>query len=381
MYFVFLPPEKKFMVNARKICFLLVDHFPDDDIFWFHQAKSLKENGDDVFVISTRTDSSNLENVFCFDDIGMKKSAVSKKISEILNEITPQVIICDNPLSVFFAFRYKRKYHQKAKILIEVTEWYPSKLNLQNINAFKKVIKFCCLIFLSFLSGCIVDKFIFGEYYKSLFFRILFPFKKFIYLPYFANIELITQYPVRDISNTCELLYSGNLAEKNGFEQVLKVAEKCAETIPNTKFVLKIISSENVNVRKFNNIQNLEFQLMKQLPFLDFCKEIGKSDVFLDLRKIDVFKYSLPIKIFYYMATGRPVIYSELKTIKKFFPKEELNQFGQLVNPDDTEKIVEIIKNYINDFDYYRKSCNFSSEITKNKYHWNKIKNTFIDFI
>ena len=364
-----------------KITFVLTFHLPNDERFWYQQAEALKACGDEVFIISSKIENSDLDNVICFNDLGLSKRVVINKIKNILFEIKPELIICDNPIAILAAKKFRTSTKKRTPIIYDVTEWYPSTLNLQNMNVFKKTVKFFTLLFLSFLAGCIVDKFIFGEYHKSKAFRTLFPFKPFIYLPYFANIELIKQYPVHDIANKCELFYSGNLTDTNGFDKVLKVVEKCAEKIPNTKFVLKIISSQEFDVNTFCNIKNIEFQFIKQLPFIDFCAEIGKSDLFLDLRKIDTFNYSLPIKIFYYLATGRPVIYSELKAIKKFFPENEWNSFGQLVNPDHTEKIVKIIENYIHKPDFYNNCCNFSYEIAKNKYHWNNIKDVFIDFI
>jgi len=365
-----------------KIIFVLTDHFPDDERVWYQQAEALRSRGHEVFIISSRKENSNLDNVVCFNDAGLPKMTVIHKIKNILCDMKPDITICDNPIAVLAARKFRTSAKSKTTIIYDKTEWYPSSLNLRNINFFKRIFKFIVLTFLSFLAGCMVDKFIFGEYYKSLFFRVLFPFRKHIYLPYFANVELIKQYPVQDIAKRCELFYSGNLTETAGFDQVLKVVERCAEKILNTKFVLKIISSQDFNPEKENLTENVEVNFIKQLPFLNFCEEIGKSDIFLDLRRVNFRKNrSLPIKIFYYLATGRPVIYSELKSIKKFFPQNELNNFGALVNPNHTEEIVNIIENFINNQDFYNKCCSFSYEITQNKYHWSHIKDIFIDFI
>jgi len=365
-----------------KITFILTVHLPDDERVWYQQAEALKNRGHEVSIISSKIENIKLDNVLCFNDLELSKKVVTHKISNLLSEMKPEVMICDNPLSVLAAKKYKRSAKSKTTIVYDVTEWYPSKINLQNVSFFKKIMKFFSLLFLSFYAGCIADKFIFGEYYKGRAFRILFSWKQFIYLSYFANVELIKRYPVQDISKRCELFYSGNLTKANGFDMVLKVAEKCAEKHPKMHFVLKIISTQQFDVNSFKNTQNFEIQIIKKMSFLDFCNEIGKSDLFLDLREIDFIKnHSLPIKIFYYLAAGRPVIYSELKAIKNFFPENELNKFGNLVNPSNIDSIVEIIENYINNQDYYNKCCNFSYEIAKNKYHWKNIKDIFIDFI
>ncbi|MCL1851053.1 MAG: glycosyltransferase [Bacteroidetes bacterium] len=365
-----------------KIGFVLTAHFPDDERVWYQQAKALIERGYDVSIVSSKIEQNNYSNVFCFNDLGLSKTNVIQRIKNILLDIQPEIIICDNPIAVIAAKKYTTSKKAKTTLIYDVTEWYPSKINLLNLNFLKKVIKFFTLTFLSFYAGCIVDKFIFGEYYKSRFFRFLFPCKKFIFLSYFANIEFLKQYPIRDISKKCELFYAGNLTKANGYDNILKVAEKCAEKMPNTMFVLKVIDTQDFDISKFENSKKLEFQFINKLPFLDFCKEIGQSDLFLDLREIDFIKnHSLPIKIFYYLAAGRPVIYSDVKAIRKFFSKNEINNFGYLVNPKNIENIVKLIENYVNNPDYYNKCCNFSYEIAKNKYQWKHIEQIFIDFI
>jgi len=370
------------LICCMKITFVLTFHLPEDERIWYQQAQALRNCGHEVSVISSKTEKSNLPNVHCFNDSGLPKRLVISKIINFLCNINPDFTICDNPISVFAVRKFKKVTKNKTTIIYDVTERYPSSLHLKNLNFCKKTIKFCAFTFISFLAGCFTDKFIFGEYHKSLFFRVLFPLKKYIYLPYFANVELIKQYPLSDISQRCELFYSGNLTENSGFEQVLKVVERCAQKIPHTKFVLKIISNQDFDVEKKVNIENVEINFMKQLPFLDFCNEIGKSDIFLDLRKINFRKNrSLPIKIFYYLAAGRPVIYSELKSIKRFFPKREWQNFGVLVNPNNFEEIVTIIENYINNKNFYNNCCSFSYELAHNKYQWNHIQEIFTDFI
>ena len=365
-----------------KITFVLTVHLPDDERVWYQQANALKNHGHEVSIVSSKIKDTKLDNVLCFNDFGLHKKEVMHKIGNFLFELKPEVIICDNPISVIAAKKYKRSTKTKSTIIYDVTEWYPSKINLQNTGFFKKITKFFSLIFLSFYAGCIVDKFIFGEYYKGKIFRILFPWKRFIYLSYFANIEFIKRYPVQEISNRCELFYAGNLTKANGFDTLLRVAEKCAEKYPKTQFILKVIATQEFDIIAYKKPQNFEIQIIEKMSFHDFCNEIGKSDIFLDLRRIDFIKnHSLPIKIFYYLAAGRPVIYSKLKAITKFFSENELDNFGQLVYPENIESIVEIVVNYINNQDYYNKCCNFSYELAKNKYNWNNIKDIFIDFI
>jgi hypothetical protein len=54
-----------------KIAFALVAHYPDDERVWFQEANSLKETGNEVFIVSTRTNHCALPNSYCFDDSDM----------------------------------------------------------------------------------------------------------------------------------------------------------------------------------------------------------------------------------------------------------------------------------------------------------------------
>ena len=102
-------------------------------------------------------------------------------------------------------------------------------------------------------------------------------------------------------------------------------------------------------------------------------------DLCFDLRTISLeHTYSLPIKLFYYLACGRPVIYSKLKSLTTFFSNLP---FVHLVEPSDTEKIANIMINYINNQEIYTKHCKMALNLSSEKYNWDKIKCDFIEFI
>jgi glycosyltransferase involved in cell wall biosynthesis len=363
-----------------KVAFVLVNHLPDDERVWFQEADSLKKAGCEIFIVSTRTKASPLPQTYCFDDMGMPKKQVIRKVASILFSILPDVIICDNPVAILAAQHYKKQTNQPVRIIYDVTEWYPSYNNLRGISLIRKLIKLILLCFLSFYSAWFLSGFIFGEYYKALPFRIFFPWKKHIYLSYCANVDKITVYPVKDIRKECIFLYAGNLTKRKGFDVVLNTAKECAFLFPNTKFILRVLSAASCNSLDETLPVNMEIQFISLLPFVSFCEEIGKADICFDLREINIEStHCLPIKLFYYMAAGRPVIYSNLKAICKAIP--EINQFGSLVDPRNTAKTVSFISRYINDEDYYCSSCATARRLAEEKYDWNKIEMSFIAFI
>jgi len=372
------------MIVSRKVCFLQVAHLPDDDRVWFHQAKSLIENGFAVSVISTRTDCSDLENVFCFDDSGMKKYAVRKKVSEIIKEIDPDIIICDNPLSVFFASNYKNTYRKHVKIVMDITEWYPSKKNLANLIGSKRFIKKIALKCLNLYSGFLVDGFIFGEYHKAKFFKKYFSKKPHLDLPYYPDLKYIGKGKPKEDFSTWKILYCGSLNKDKGFYNVIEAMKITALENQNYSFILHIISNdipnEELQSKTFAVPNNLEIKFIAYLPFEVFCKEIAHYDIFFDLREKDEENNTcLPIKLFYYMACERPAIFSDLDAIRLQVP--EINEFAYLTNPNDYNNISRIITEYITKNEKYSKHSIAAVKYANEKYNWGLLSDNFLNFI
>jgi glycosyltransferase involved in cell wall biosynthesis len=352
-----------------KVAFALAVHYPEDERVWFQEAQSLREAGHEIFVVSTKTNHT-----------GLPTRELIERLSSKLLSIVPDIIICDNPLAILAAQRYKKRLKKPVRIIYDITEWYPSKKNLRGISVLQKTLKFFVLIFLSFYTSLRSDGFIFGEYYKAKPFRFFFPWKKQIELSYYADCTQVKTYPVRNLSTECIFFYAGALTKEKGFDTVLNIALACASRFPATHFILRIIATGNDERPAVSSLENLEIQRINPLPFLSFCEEIGKADIFLDLRQIDIENTRcLPIKLFYYMAAGRPVVYSRLKAIRKAVP--EIDRVGVLVNPEDRDTIVSCIARYIEDKEYYQGQCRAARQLAEQKYNWENIKCKLVDFM
>ena len=362
-----------------KIAFALIAHYPTDERVYFQLAETLKQAGHEVFIISALTNDCDLPDTQCFDSKGLPKNLLIKKLQDCLSNCNPDRIVCDNPIAILAARGYK-KCHKKTRILYDVTEWYPSKKNLRELPFFKKIIKAILLVCLSWYAGGLTDAFIFGEYYKAKPFRCLFFWKKQIYLPYYANPDWIKIYPQRNIREECHLFYSGPLTIEKGFDKVMDVSIQTAKNHPGTKFTLTIITETNDYPILEDLPQNLLIQKKELLPFMDFCNEIGKYDLFFDLRVNDFENTRcLPIKLFYYMACHRPMIYTHLKAIRQGVP--EMEHMGYLVNPTDLNTICECISSYLSDDELYKNHCETAGKSAHKKYNWDNIKNRFIQLI
>jgi len=78
------------------------------------------------------------------------------------------------------------------------------------------------------------------------------------------------------------------------------------------------------------------------------------------------------------MGAGKPVIYSNLKGIRKHMGALS---FGSLVDPHDADAIAEVIINYIRNPDLYHSHALNARKEFREKYNWELIKDSFVDFV
>jgi glycosyltransferase involved in cell wall biosynthesis len=352
------------------VAFSLMVHTTADERVSFQEAKTFQYAGAAVSIFSTY-----------FMDVERDEKMEWLKMS--LMDANPDVIICDTPLAVKVAYEVKKAYKKEGKsisVIYDVTEWYPSKKNLRNQSFFTKILKFFTLSVLSFLAGVWSDAFIFGEYYKSVPFRWLFPWKKHLFLSYYASTNSVKRYePQTNLKKLCRMYYSGNLTVEKGFFRVLEVAKMVAEQRGDTEFVLNVVSnSEPIETNKLPSNLKLNFQPWQR--FKVFCEEVGDNDLYFDLRDNDIEnRHCLPIKLFYYMSAGRPVIYSDLKAIRKGVP--ECEQFGFFHSEKDLEGIANLVLKYVDDEELYQTHCRNSLNLSKEKYNWELIEDDLIKFV
>lgn len=369
------------------IAFLNTGHLSKDERVYFHQAKSLSNVGYKVHIISTKEEyceiNSNI-SINSFNGDGLTQKGRIKKMVEYLSIISPDVIICDSPLSVLASNLYKKK--STVKIVYDVTEWYPSKKNLRNYNFLSIILKFFTLNFLNLLAGIKTDSFLFGEYYKSIPFRILFSWKEYIYLTYYPDLKYIKYYPIEKITSKINCLYSGLITNDKGIDSFIHSIDIASRQLQKIQFNLHVIGifpsekdHENFKFMCSKLNKNVHVDQEGLLPFSDFCKVIGNTHLFFDLRQIDLENnYCLPIKLFYYLACGRPVIYSNLKSIRKEI--KNFN-FGYLCQPNDHHSISNHIIEYIDHPEIYFEHANNALNISRSKYNWSTIDKKFISFI
>lgn len=332
------------MGNTKRVIFLQSAHISTDERVLFHQAKALKSVGYQVDIYGKEV----------FNDFQFQPA---------------NIYVVDTPRALWKVRR------TTAKIVYDITEWYPSKKNLRNVKI-GKTIKTFLMIIASLWAGWRADAFIFGEKDKAKPFQFFFPNKKSIFLSYYPDLEYIKSNGLREIDSELRVLYAGPLTKEKGWERVVETMCGIARKMPQMQFRLDVIS-QNV-VAEFAKPNNLHVGVLEFMPFEKFCEQITKYDTFLDLRDADFEnRRCLPIKLFYYMACGKPSIYSNLKAIKKGV--SEFENCGQLV--DNTAQAIEVMSKYITNKELYSQHCSNALKLSQDKYNWAIIKEDFLSLI
>ena len=110
--------------------------------------------------------------------------------------------------------------------------------------------------------------------------------------------------------------YAGSLYPGKGIEKIVELAK----TMPNCEFIVAGGSEEQI--KKINNLTFLGKLYPSKIPeFLSHCDILlapYSNKVYSDYdKKIDLSKWMSPLKIFEYMASKRPIIASDLPSIRE----------------------------------------------------------------
>lgn len=363
------------MLTNPQVCifFAQLAHNSDDDRAYYHQYDTLLQ----LHEVDKHIRKIRIPN-FGISQDKIEALNESLRIEREYNGDIPYIFICDTPIAVIST---RKVFPQPHKIIYDVTEWYPSKKNMRNCLPILRPLKWAILNYLHKKACSETDAFIFGEEYKAEPILKSHPNKEHIFLPYYPSTKYICPKKPNSIKDCCKLFYAGPLTDEKGYSRILAVAQKVAAIRPKLHFTLTIITNSDFKHPTEQPSHNLDIIYKPFLPFCDFCKEITKHDIFLDLRDIDKENtLCLPIKLFYYIAAGRPVIYSDLKAIRKHLTLYP-NIDNILVQPNDIEKICDIITQYIDAPEYYENTCKLHRSLFQDHYNWEAIKNDFLILI
>ena len=186
-------------------------------------------------------------------------------------------------------------------------------------------------------------------------------------------------------NSTFTICYVGIINKERGIFSFLNVLKRLKSLNPKLNFVAKVIGDYENDLVKHkvsefiasNKEMNLDFK--GWVPYDKLSDQLKDVDLCLDLREKNfVYDHSFPIKIFEFMACGKPVIYSDTKSLLKF---KEINEFGFLVNPNDIDLICKKISLYLENPSLLQNHSHAARSLFEKKYNWEKIENLFLTVI
>lgn len=368
-----------------RISVLSSAHKYNDDRLYHHFAKTLTQKGNLVNIVSSDCDiETNGEiSTSSFDGVKFSRKEKIEIYLKKLSIFNPDIIICLEPIPIIAAKKYSK--NKNVKIVYDITEWYPSKNQIQK-HPFGIKWFYALMYFVVFLYSCYLsDGFIISEYYKGIIPKKLFPKKKSIQISYYPKEEYITKIKPNLNNDLLRLSYSGTLSKEKGFVNFLNVLKELIHNDDNLNIRIKIIGEFNPNeknecLRLVNEFdKNISFSFFDFQELTKFIELVNDTDVFLDLRSTDfINSHSLPIKLFYYIALQRPIIYSDLSAIRK---EIEVEHFGYLVNPNNCKNIARLINNYQKNETLYLSHCLNARNSFETKYNWTALETRFVNFI
>lgn len=373
----------------KKVSIVTSGHPYFDERIFYKFARSLNKNEYQVSILCSTVESETelvKDNIHIigFNGSNLKKSEKVSKFVKYLTKISPDVIICCEPLPILAANKI-RTTRKDVRIIYDITEWYPHQNMLKNFGGIKWIINYIYLFLFNVYAASLCDHLIIGEKSKAIPYKIFLPFLEKTIIGYYPSHEFFEYSRPPCDNNSFTICYVGIINKQRGIFSFLEVLKRLNSLNPKLNFRAKVIGAfENELFKqkvseliKSNKKLNVAFTGWVSYDKLsDHLKDV---DVCLDIREKNfVYNRSFPIKIFEFMACGKPVIYSDIKPLLKF---KEFDEIGFLVNPMNIDLICEKIFLYLENPTLLQKHSQAARLLFEKKYNWGKIENLLLGII
>lgn len=371
----------------KKVVILTSGHYSLDERIFYKFGRSLIKNNYAVSIISSLEELKLTKfniNINSFNSENLsKRQKISKFLELIINE-APDIIICCEPITIIAANRYKKRVLKSVTIFSDITEWYPENI-VSKKTGFKKIISYCILFLFNIYSINLANKIIIGEIYKKKRYDFIAPFKEKKIIGYYPSLDMF-QYSSPKLNNKkLTICFAGIISKERGINNVINAITSIAERNLESNFVLKIIGKFNSKddkiklLEKFKCTKNVQLLIFDWIDYTEFSSILSDVDVCIDLREKNfIYDNSLPIKIFDYLAVGKPFIYSDIKTLRK---ESFVKECGFLVKSNDINEVVKKLELYLNDKNLLLKHSQNARRLFENEFNWEQIENKLIKFL
>ncbi len=173
------------------------------------------------------------------------------------------------------------------------------------------------------------------------------------------------------------ILYVGHFYKWKGVYTLLDASYK----IDNPVILIGGTKEDQIKIRKYiKNNKIINVYIRSFIPHSKIIKYIKSADVLVlpnTSKEERSAKYTTPIKLFEYMASGVPIVASQLDSFK-YFLKDHLSAI--LFKPDNINDLADKIKYILNNPKFAR-DISFQAQENVKQYSWAKRAKNIINFI
>ncbi len=374
------------MKENKKIAFVTTGHPAKDDRIYYRFAKSIQKAGMPVTVITTLEDIQEETDIIKLS--GSARRAYSPKSFYIIKQLfscSPDIIFCAEVFAVFPAFLYKILSGAQTTIHLDITEWYPENI-LQKMPALLAAMLKPLFYAMMVLAGLLIDGYVSGESKKLQRWLLFSPGKPNAIVSYFPDLSHFSHFPTCESNDSLTTCFAGLFTEERGFFRFVEVLNFLAGKNPEKSF-------KGLAIGKFNSSRdelrfqqmhskipdNLVFTLQDWVEYDKLPDVYKPADIFIELRDNNFFyRNSLPIKLFEFMAMGRPVIYSENDAIKEVL---DIQEVGAFVNPLATEDVAAVLQKYVDQPALRIEQGNNARKLAVEEFNWSSEETKLLEYI
>ncbi len=370
----------------KKISILTSGHYCTDERLFHKIGNTLSNNNFELTIISSVHKINEIKNnikLIGFTGNSLPRKEKMKLFEEQLFKSNPDLIISAEVFPMLPALSYKKE-NPNSKIIYDVTEWYPENMT-RNLKGIKKVLKYSFLYLTSYYLIKKVDALLIGEKRKLERMESFVRQKPKTIIPYFPPLQYFNYSQPPFDENEITFCFTGHLNEERGVFRFANVVNLVSQKYKEIDFRIKLIGkfdneqTKDTFEKYFIDQKNVTLEIHDWMNFENISNALADVDICFDLRNKEFFfNNSLPIKIFEYMACGKPVIYSNVDAILDEFNN---NEFGYFVNPFDSNEMISKIENYLSSIDLLKTHSENGRKLVEEKYNWEFVERKLINFI
>ena len=359
-----------------KVCILTTVHQPFDTRIFHKEAKSLAKVHEVVLVAPDEERADKEVD-------GVRVITIKKPENKLLHPVTMwrvfkagfkqdcDVYHCHEPSSLFVSAVLK--VLKMKRLIYDAHEHYPSLIAENSLfpDFIRPLVRFLAdieeRILIRFADVVItVDEILALKYRK-----------------HHNNVHIISNYPRLELfkpddlnSENGGIIYVGGISRDRGIYQMIEVANKTnAKLICVGNFTDELNKNEITNFLEENPSKNVVFTgLLSHSKVVEY---LNMSRLGLILHQpIPRYIHAVSIKLFEYMACGKPVVASNFPEIAKVVKEADC---GILVDPTDVDEIVDAILYLLEHPEEAKRMGENGRRAVEEKYNWEKMEEKLLE--